>query len=187
MNKQVRRLFQEPSVEHEREDPWTGPKGFMLGGMALPTKVELAAQFFRAANALMQTIDNNECEDYKLVNPVLYLYRHALELLLKGGMSTKTHGHSLRHLADKLNEHVRKRHKREVAPWIIERLIEMDKVDPGGTAFRYAENKGKPVPGEMYVGFDSLRSEMTELFRALASLVGANIEELGGYAGNYDL
>ncbi len=72
----------------------------MLGGMGLPTKIELSQQYFDAANTLIQTIRKWECEDYKLVYPVLFLYRHALELMLKWIMHSTANHHKLDVLAD---------------------------------------------------------------------------------------
>lgn len=51
-----RPLFEEPSSACERPDPWTGPKGFMFGGMALPTKLELGHQYYEAASLLVDAI-----------------------------------------------------------------------------------------------------------------------------------
>jgi hypothetical protein len=59
----LRPLFEEPTAEIEREDPWSGPKGFMLGGWSLPTRNEMAMQYFDAANLLVQAIKQNEVEE----------------------------------------------------------------------------------------------------------------------------
>src|SRR5438105_4544519 len=79
----TRPLFEEPTEEIERPDAWSGAKGFIFGGMALRLKWELGEQFLDAANALIQSIKQNECEDYRVANPALFLYRHWLELTLK--------------------------------------------------------------------------------------------------------
>ena len=67
-----RRLFDEPGPEIEREDAWSEPKGFLIGGMALPSRTELARQYFDAANALVEAILRLEWEDYRLANPALF-------------------------------------------------------------------------------------------------------------------
>jgi hypothetical protein len=80
-----RPLFEEPTSACEREDPWSGPKGFMFGGMGLPTRpyLDTAQQYFDAANLLISDIESLRIEDYNLANPIFFLYRHWLELMVK--------------------------------------------------------------------------------------------------------
>lgn len=177
-----RPLFEEPTEDLERPDPWSGPKGFLLGGMGPPTKVELAGQYYRAAMILMESIRRNECEDYLLGGPVLYTYRHALELLLKGGMPGQGHHHDLRQLAGELSRYVREKHGRDIAPWIMNRLHEIADMDPTSTAFRYAEVRDpstKKYVGfapELHVGLDHLQRSMGQLFQALSRLLGVQVD-----------
>ena len=96
----TRPLFEEPSPGCERADPWSGPKGFMIGGMSRSTLQNLGQQYFVAANLLVEAIKRDELEDYKLVNPVLYLYRHWLEVTLKSLISSASDEHDLRRLAE---------------------------------------------------------------------------------------
>ena len=172
----TRPLFVEPSSECEREDPWSGPQGFMIGGMSLPTKVELSQQFFDAATLLVEAIKRCDLEDYKLVNPVLYLYRHSLELMLKGVMQSQGSHHKLDVLADDFVAFIKSRSGEDVPKWITNRLKEIARIDPGSTAFRYAENMDKerkrtvPVDGEIYVGLIHLQNAMTALHTALAGV-----------------
>jgi hypothetical protein len=76
----TRPLFEEPSSDCEREDEWSSPKGFMFGGWSLPcgTTWEMAEQYFDAANLLIENIEHNDIEDYKLGTPVLYLYPNVI-------------------------------------------------------------------------------------------------------------
>lgn len=177
-------LFEEPSLAMERDDPWSGPKGFVLGGMALPCKEKLAEEYFRAADLLVELIQNDRCEDYKLVNPVLYLYRHSLELLLKAGLTNEVTGHSLATLADKLKIQIADQPDLADHDWIFCRISEISKHDPGSTAFRYAENKDKstkksvPVDGEIYISLNHLKESMRELFSELARLLKINWEDI---------
>ena len=166
-----RPLFEEPSEECERLDPWTGPKGFMIGGMALPTKNELGQQYFDAADLLLDAIKREVMEDYKLANPVLFLYRHAIELLLKSFIGSK--GHNLTALAKKYEIAVKSKFGEDPPPWIMARLREIAGIDPNSTAFRYSENYNKsikcdvPVDGEIYVSLQHLAEAMAVLRVAL--------------------
>jgi len=79
-----RPLFEEPGDHIVREDPFSGPQGFMIGDEFTPSRLGMAQQYFDAAHMLLETIKRGEWEDYKLVSPALFLYRHSLELLVKG-------------------------------------------------------------------------------------------------------
>jgi hypothetical protein len=103
----MRPLFEEPTVEIEREDPWVGPKGFMLGGWSIPTRSEMAKQYLEAADALVDAIKQNETEDYRIANPVLFLYRHATEMTLKGIMYSAPKTHDLSRLADDFDNFIK--------------------------------------------------------------------------------
>jgi len=86
-------LFEEPTIEIERNDPWEGPLGFLIGGMALPSKADLSTQYFHAAECLLESIRQRHVEDYTVANPVLFLYGHSIEMLLKSRLpdTDKTH------------------------------------------------------------------------------------------------
>ena len=62
---------------------------------------------FDAANLLIDAIKRDEMEDYKLVNPSLFLYRHAIELMLKSFVGS--FGHDLASLAEKFEAAVKNR------------------------------------------------------------------------------
>lgn len=171
-----RPLFVEPTEEMEREDPWSGPQGFMLGGMALPTREDLAEQYFDAAQVLIAAVKRGDVEDYRLVNPALFLYRHSLELQLKAATGAGARGHNLASLAVDLNRTVHARHGHPVPAWMIARLQELASIDPGSTAFRYGEiheagtKRWVPVGGEVYVDVRQLEAVMAALRSAISHL-----------------
>ena len=175
-----RPLFEEPTEAIEREDPFTGPQGFMIGDEFLPTRPELAQQYFDAAHLIIESIKRGDWEDYKLVNPALFLYRHSLELLLKEIVGGSRRGHDLAELADALAEAVQARTGGCVPSWILKRLREIASIDPGSTAFRYGENYDPvakrsvpPVDSALYVSLPHLQRAMLTLN---AALVGAIAE-----------
>jgi hypothetical protein len=146
----------------------------MIGGMSLPTRTELGEQYFDAAHLLVDSIRKNVWPDYQLVNPALFLYRHALELLIKGITGTQERTHDLRRLAECLDDFARKRGQAAFPPWVAARLGELASIDPHSTAFRYAANfdrKAKrhvPVNGEVYVNLNHLQSSMLALYSAIS-------------------
>ena len=176
-------LFVEPSEDHQREDPFSGPMGFMFGGMFVPTRLELSRQYFDAANLLLEAIKQQRIEDYALTNPALFLYRHALEVVLKAILERRSEGaptgHDLAALLKHLQRFAKEQYKQDVPDWIISRIEEFAAIDPGSMAFRYAQDRyggkgSKPtsVPGEVYVGLPHLQGAMAELYSALAHAAG---------------
>jgi hypothetical protein len=177
-------LFIETPDDIGRLDPFDGPPGFLLGPWGPPSKLDLAEQYFDAANQLVERIKRQECEDYRLVYPVLFLYRHCLELVLKASMNHKSSHHKLRNLADDYAQYVKKHYQQDVPRWIISRLKEMAAIDPGSMAFRYAEDRYNgnkacsPVDGDIYVEVCHLQKVMNALFGALnnaAKTMGATL------------
>lgn len=177
-------LFVELSEEHQREDALSGPHGFVVGGMFLPTKLEMAGQYLHAANVVVDAIRRQDEEDFRLANPVLFLYRHALELALKGLLRSNSTHHKLDVLGADLKAHVREKYQQDVPRWILERLDQIAAIDPNSMAFRYAEEKygGSkqflPVDGEKYVGVAHLQRSMNELFAALVGAAGKMGEDM---------
>lgn len=167
-------LFVEPTDDIVRSDAFSGPYGFLLGPWGPPSKLELAQQYFDAANTLVEDIRCQRIEDYKLVNPVLFLYRHALELVVKHLIRSNASHHKLNNLADDLEVFARQRYNQKVPSWITGRLKEIAKVDPGSMAFRYAEDKyngdKKPsaVDSDIYVSLTHLQRSMTALYEVLS-------------------
>jgi len=114
-----RPLFEEPTDAIEREDAWVEPLGFLVGGLANMSPQQLADQYFDAASVLTQLILSHQWEDYRLANPALFLYRHALELLVKAIMLETKTGHKLDELADDLVTFVKREFDTDVPDWII--------------------------------------------------------------------
>jgi hypothetical protein len=121
-------------------------------------------------------------EDYRLANPVLFLYRHALEMKLKGLMQDVPKTHDLLKLAEEFEATIKRKCDRAIAPWITGRLKEIARVDPTSTAFRYSEyycrntKRDVLVNGETYVSLPHLQRAMTVLFSVLDRIYSAACE-----------
>lgn len=76
----MRPLFEELTGDHAREDEWTGPHGFAIGGMMQANTASLAEEYFVAANELIDAIREKRIADYRIGNAALFLYRHSCEL-----------------------------------------------------------------------------------------------------------
>jgi len=167
-----RPLFEEPTPEIEREHPLDGPYGFLLGGGANLSLQEIGQQYFDAADALVELITSQEVEDYKLGNPVIYLYRHSIELFLKA-ILPGARGHNLEALAGKFEAFVRVEFAAAVPDWIIGRLKEISRLDPDSATFRYNQNPNLLQEGEFHVDLLHLQRTMHALNTALVGVIAA--------------
>ncbi len=167
-------LFRSPTEGDEREDAYSGPFGFLVGGLGAGERDHIAEQYFRAANLLVENIRQKNVADFEIAYPVLYLYRHAVEVLLKSLLGGHTSHHRLDALAGDLVKFAREKYDQQVPQWVTDRLHELARIDPTSQAFRYGEDKypGKgdgrqPVPYETYVRVAELHDSMNRLFAAL--------------------
>ena len=143
----------------------------MFGGMSTTTKQDLGQQYLEAANLLISAIKRDELEDYKLAHPVLFLYRHSIELTLKSlieWMDTpNVWGHDLASLADMFAQAVRTKFGQDVPNWITTRIKEIAAMDPNSTTFRYGV---VPADGELHVSLAHLQEAMEVLNAAFCSV-----------------
>jgi hypothetical protein len=178
----MRRIFEEPDPYVERVDPCSGPHGFLFGyhsGMGgSPGYLTLAQDYMEAAYVLTETILKGDWEDWRVAEPLMYLYRHATELFLKGVMNLDEKHHDLATLADEFASFLQKQHGREMPELVSRTLKEIASVDPKSTMFRYGktyDSKAKreyAIPGEHYVNLVNLQDVMVALNWAIASTVG---------------
>lgn len=172
-----RPLFEEPTEELERPNEWSEPLGFMVGGMANQEYQYLGQQYFDAACHLVNCIKNRDVADCDVANPVLYLYRHSIELFLKAILQDAAKTHSLDTLAEEYRAFVKEVSGADCPEWIVTRMKELGTVDPKSTAFRYSMNydrrtrRDQPVEGEFHVDLHHLESAMTALNIALAGTI----------------
>lgn len=64
----TRPLFEELTGDHAREDEWSGPHGFAIGGMMQANTASLAEEYFAAANGLVDGIKEKRIADYRVGN-----------------------------------------------------------------------------------------------------------------------
>lgn len=170
----TRPLFEEPTGDHAREDEWSGPHGFALGGMMQANAASLSEEYFAAANELVDAIKDKRIADYRIGNAALFLYRHSCELILKAAMPAEW-GHDLIDLTDRFVAMVKERYGQDVPAWIVRRMKELTAIDPGSTAFRYGaygtpiDAADQPIEFEAYVSLPHLQAAMLALNTALVS------------------
>lgn len=167
-------IFRDPDEGDEREDGYSEPFGFLLGPMGHFSSSDMSDEYFRAANLLVERIQDRRVADHEIAYPVLFLYRHAMELMVKAILTKPSYTHHrLDALADDLSSFVDEKYGQKVPDWIIGRLKELARIDPTSQAFRYGEDKfgpgpeRRPVPAETYVRVMELHQTMNRLYEAL--------------------
>jgi len=132
------------------------------------TTFELARNFKWSADELLEIAVKNDAA-LDLRSPVLFNYRHALELYLKLLGRVDEHTHSLKECLVKVERRFGQRLKEPFRGWIME----LDKIDPLGTAFRYFEAEDNQGLGdESWIDYRHVKFAMQELcFRLDMSLL----------------
>jgi hypothetical protein len=150
--------LQEPPEDLDQ----TWRHGIFLGGGA-NEYLELARSYQQSAEALLNSaLKSGEPRDWGY--PVLFAYRHALELYLKIAGEIQVATHSL----EECVRLVEKRHGQRIGSPLREWIIEFDKIDPYGTAFRYADDEaGTLTYAEFWVDFVQLKFALSCIFQML--------------------
>lgn len=146
-------LFQE--VPDEIDETW---HGVLVGGMASRNWPQVARAYKKAADELLkQTM--SQCEPHELDYPIIFLYRHTIEVYLKAMLNAPPETHDLGRLMELLEQQF----GNEIAPCVKSRLRDFQRMDQHSDVFRYAE----PQPdGELWVDFHQLKLVMDRLVEA---------------------
>jgi hypothetical protein len=123
-------LIQEPP--EGIDETWR--HGILLGGAGRYEYLELARNYRHVAETMLRmALEKDEVSGWAY--PILFAYRHTLELYLKliGGIDEATH--SLKRCLE-LTE---TRYKATIQSPIREWILDLEEIDSTGTAFRYAD------------------------------------------------
>lgn len=166
-------VFQEIPVEFEYSEP--GEHGVIIGGMADPTWIDIAQAYRLAADMLVDAALENAgaymvFNLYDVVWPILFNYRHCVEVYLKILTNYSKTKHSIESLVNSLRE---KYKPLKINDWIENLLYEWSNIDDHSTAFRYPDAfRG----GEYWVDFHHLKAVMGILCDGFDELVMKNIK-----------
>jgi hypothetical protein len=158
-------LYQHTPVLQDPPDDLdeTWRHGVFLNGGGVDEYLELARSYKQSADALLNSaLKSGEPRDWGY--PVLFAYRHTVELYLKIIGEIQESIHSLKSCV----RSVEKRHRQKIGSPIREWIIELDKIDPYGTAFRYADDKACTLRyAEYWVDFLQFKYAMSRVFEEL--------------------
>ncbi|WP_245473887.1 hypothetical protein [Bradyrhizobium zhanjiangense] len=158
----TRPLFEDLTGDYAREDEWSGPHGFAIGGMMQANTASLAEEYFTAANELVDASKEKRIADYPIGNAALFLYRHSCELILKAALPASKRTHDLTGLTDNFVEMIKEKYGQDVPAWVVRRMKELAPIDPNSTAFRYGNYStpidagDAPIEFEAYVSLSHL-------------------------------
>jgi hypothetical protein len=143
--------------------------GAMLGGMAGYDDESLASSYFLAGEALIDHVLSYGEQGQELICPILYLYRHAIELYLKVILQPTDRDHSLGSLFDAFCKHVSSTYKERVPVWVTKPVTQLAEYDPGSDLFRYGQTRPPSRTqrlineGELWVDLRSLKRIMAKV------------------------
>lgn len=135
-------------------------------GVAAP---EVSGAFRVAAERLLDAaLANNET--WEAAYPILFCYRHGLEVSLKSLLPGAPQKHGLAGLWAALQPRLAEKYRADQLVWLGDRIAEFERVDPRSTAFRYADAVPAGRTPELWVDFHHLKASAASLFDALDRL-----------------
>ena len=162
----TRPIFEEPPEDMELRAGallvnWNGN-----AGVAAP---EVSSAFRVAAERLLDAaLANNET--WEAAYPILFCYRHGLEVSLKSLVPGAPKKHGLAKLWAALQPRLAGHYREDQLAWLGDRIAEFEHVDPSSTAFRYADAVPAGRAPELWVDFHHLKASAASLFDALDRL-----------------
>ena len=148
-------LFQDPS--EEMDETWR--HGTLIGGMACRDLPQVARAYKMAADELLRQA-LAKYEPHELDYPVLFLYRHTVEVYLKAALDNPPVHHDLSRLIQLLEAESGKK----IARWVKDRLWDFHRIDNMAAMFRYADS---PADGELWIDFHQLQAVIDKLAEAI--------------------
>ena len=161
-------------VPDEIGETWTG--SFLVGGMAsAPNDMEIARAYIESAERLIDSAANDR-EPWRVAYPILFLYRHALELLLKAVVKPSKLTHELKPLVQALDDLLTQRFGQRLPQSLQADLLMFSHIDNDSQGFRYARARSgarRFLEGEYWVQLDMLKQRMRLLHDGLQKMHAA--------------
>lgn len=152
-------LLQEPP--DDLDETWR--HGILLCGAGMQEYLELARNYREVAEKLLDAALKSG-EPLYSAYPVLFTYRHTLELYLKMVGEIDEITHSLARCVHL----VEKRHGKKIGSPIRGWILELDQMDPSGTAFRYADEESDALKyEEHWLDLMQFKFAMSRVFQML--------------------
>ncbi|MDR1402150.1 MAG: hypothetical protein LBJ60_00425 [Tannerellaceae bacterium] len=132
---QITPIFQEPYEEIASVE-----NNVLFAGMAsLDNQLSLANAFKESGDILFERIKEQD-NLYDFASPILYQYRHSIELYLKSILRNPPKTHNLLKLYARFETLVKTKFQTAIPSWLKEMIVGFNKIDPRGDIFRYGED-----------------------------------------------
>ena len=159
-----RTIFEEPpdDIEHR-----AGALVLNWAGATGRESIEMARAYATAGRRLLSAT----CaagESWESVDPILFCFRHALELYLKASAPEDARRvHPLDQLIERLKSSLQGRYRSEQINWLCDRIREFSRIDPRSTSFRYHDAVEASREAELWIAFAHLGMVMEAIFDGL--------------------
>ena len=142
----------------------------LIGGMATYDEERMAVAYKAAGDMLIEHALASGDRSWEVAAPVLFLYRHTVELYLKWVVYDSENNHNIAKLVEEADQIAMRKVGKNLPNWVKARLLEFADHDPRGTAFRYGDRK-QPMQNEEYgIDLHHLRRTIEVLTDGLAKL-----------------
>ena len=158
-------LFMEPP--ENVDELWK--RGVIYSGLAsLVDMLTLARSYKLAGDRLIDTaLENEEAADLQF--PIMFNYRHSVELYLKVITGKYKRSHNLISLYTELKKLLKSEFSSKLPKYLEHIILGFNEYDPGGTAFRYGD--GNSNSDEVFINFEHLKKLMSWLCEAFQKLL----------------
>jgi len=132
---QITPIFQEPTEEIVGIET-----NVLFAGMAsADNQLSLANAYKESGDILFESI-KTQGNLYDFASPILYQYRHAIELYLKSIISKSPKTHNLLKLCESFETLIKTKFQTTVPAWLKDMIVGFNNIDPKGDIFRYGED-----------------------------------------------
>jgi len=148
----------------ELDETWR--HGTIIGGMAEFGDIFALAESYKLAGDILVDAAIARDEAYELFYPVIYNYRHAVELYLKASLSSRRKGHELPPLLQEFNGELQAEFGQSTPEWFNNIIQVFHDFDPGSVTFRYAKTN-EFVDREYWADLHHIKNKMGDLANGL--------------------
>jgi hypothetical protein len=99
----------------------------------------LAVSYKTAGDALVDSAIEND-NAHELIYPIIYNYRHSIELYLKDSITNRKANHSLTTPLEELKQNLQETLHVAIPEWFENTILAFSQYDPKGVSFRYGGN-----------------------------------------------
>ena len=146
-----------------------GHYGHLIAAMGGMEGIEIARTFAVAGHRLLAEA-RARSETWEAAHPILYCYRHALELYLKALIRPDRRNHGLEALWKALHDRIQGCFREDQIAWLGDRIREFHTIDPQSTAFRYHDAQPQGIKSELWVDFHNLARQVAQMFEAMETI-----------------